>query len=440
MRKVAEAKNLGGCLEDLHYSIKIQKLYSLKVRGGIMWFSMHWLNSRAVKIGLGLLVLYAGWRTYRYFFDTSVPTISVVGVEPNGYYAGDAPCTVIMSDGYKVKDLSLFLDTKPLVSHFSINRAHDEHAFTIPTKTLSNGPHVLKIEVRDASYRTNTSVEEIPFIVDNRVLQAAFVKSTTDLKVFQGKTLHIQFQVNKPIKKALVSTLSKTFICVPEADNSLIYECFIPISCEEQPNEYLLSIEIVDMVGNTMTLETKFQVVPYPFKQQNLALTAEKLKEETESGKPEKELEDLLASLVEKSPHKKLWRGTFYTPTDAKRVSTEFGTVRVTQHKGKYAHKAVDLIGNPKSVIWTTQDGIVIVKDRFVHSGNTIVVDHGCGIFSLFYHLDSYAPIEVGDVIHKGNPVGTLGKTGYATGYHLHWEMRINNVPVDPLQWVKHDF
>lgn len=399
-----------------------------------------WLNARALKIGLFVILGYFGWRTYRYFFDTSAPVISVVGVEHGGHYAGDVSCTVVMSDGYKVKDVSLFLDNKSLVSHFAIGRSHDEHAFTIPSKTLANGPHLLKIEVRDASYRENTTTEEVPFIVDNRPLQAAFVKSNTDIKVFQGQTLHVQFQVNKPLKKALVSTLSNTFSCVPETESSLIYECYIPISCEEQPNEYLLSIEIIDMVGNSMTLETKFQIVIFPFKQQNLALTAEKLKEETESGKPEKELEDLLAALVEKSPHQKLWHGSFYTPMDAKRVSTEFGTVRVTQHKGKYAHKAVDLIGAPKSVIWTTQDGIVIVKDRFVHSGNTIVVDHGCGVFSLFYHLDTYANISVGDAIRKGSPVGTLGKTGYATGYHLHWEMRINNVPVDPLQWAKNDF
>lgn len=405
-----------------------------------MFFKMQWLHTRAFKIVLLVLIAFVGWRTIRYFFDTSVPTISVVGIEQNGFYAGDIPCTIVTGDGYKVKDLSLFLDNKSLVSHFEIGRSHDEHAFTIPSKPLTNGPHVLKIEVRDASYRQNTATAEVTFVVDNRPLQAAFVKSTSDLKVFQGKTLHLQFQVNKPIKRALVSALAKTCICVPEADNSLIYECFIPISCEEQPNEYLLTIVIDDMVGNSMTLETKFQVIQFPFKQQNLAITAEKIKEETESGKPEKELEDLLASLVEKSPHKKLWRGSFYTPVDSKRVSTDFGTVRVTQHKGKYAHKAVDLIGNPKSVIWTTQDGIVIVKDRFVHSGNTIVVDHGCGIFSLFYHLDSYANIEVGDSIRKGSPVGTLGKTGYATGYHLHWEMRINNIPVDPLQWAKNDF
>jgi len=103
-------------------------------------------------------------------------------------------------------------------------------------------------------------------------------------------------------------------------------------------------------------------------------------------------------------------------------------------------HRALDVINTPKSVIWSTQDGVVVLKDRFELSGNTVVVDHGCGVLSLFYHLDDFADIEVGQKIAKGNPVGTLGKTGYASGYHLHWETRVNNIPVDPMQWTKETF
>ena len=91
----------------------------------------------------------------------------------------------------------------------------------------------------------------------------------------------------------------------------------------------------------------------------------------------------------------------------------------------------------PRSVVWAPQDGIVVMKDRFAPSGNTVIVDHGLGILSLFYHLEDFADIEVGQKVAQGNPLGTIGKTGFATGYHLHWEMRINNTPVDPLQWVK---
>jgi murein DD-endopeptidase MepM/ murein hydrolase activator NlpD len=122
------------------------------------------------------------------------------------------------------------------------------------------------------------------------------------------------------------------------------------------------------------------------------------------------------------------------------RVSCEYGMKRVTQEKGCYMHKAVDLAGMPRTVVWAPQDGIVVIKNKYKSSGNTVVIDHGLGIFTLLFHLDSFSNVNVGDKIRRGSPVGKMGMTGYATGYHLHWEMRINNIHVDPLQWTKLDF
>ncbi len=100
-------------------------------------------------------------------------------------------------------------------------------------------------------------------------------------------------------------------------------------------------------------------------------------------------------------------------------------------------HKALDIVASaPRAVVWASQSGIVVLKDRYVHSGNTIIIDHGWGILSMYFHLETYANIEAGQKIRKGNPIGTMGKTGYAGGYHLHWEMRVGNVAIDPMQWI----
>ena len=144
--------------------------------------------------------------------------------------------------------------------------------------------------------------------------------------------------------------------------------------------------------------------------------------------------------LLKKSPHEKLWRGPFCAPIDVARVTCDFGTIRTTQEKGRYMHKGLDLANAPKSVVWAPHDGIVVHKERYAFTGNTVIIDHGWGILSLFFHLDNFADIQVGQKVAKGNPIGTLGKTGYATGYHLHWEMRVNNVQVDPMQWTKTNF
>jgi murein DD-endopeptidase MepM/ murein hydrolase activator NlpD len=391
-------------------------------------------------VGSLLLTTLIGWNIYNYFCSTSSPSLSISGLDENGCYGGDVQCVVSGKDNYKIADVSVWLDGKPLINKFKINSRECEHPFTIPTKTISNGKHTLKVELCNATYNKGKNSLERSFSIDNLPLQAAFVRPENEYKVFQGRTLHLQMQTNKDVKDIKVRTLSNTYECFQEAKNSFVYETYIPIPCEETPNEYLLSVDITDRVGNTLTLDNKFQIVMYPFKKQTIKVDPEKLKIEKEASLPTSEMERLLEQLTKTSPREKLWQGAFVPPIDIKGISTDFGTVRTTQDRGRYIHKGVDVLNAPKSVVWASADGIVIAKNRYEISGNTMVVDHGWGIFSLFHHLDTFSDVNVGDKIRKGNPVGTIGKTGYANGYHLHWEMRVNNVPVDPMQWISTTF
>lgn len=383
---------------------------------------------------------WTGWSMYSYVCDTSCPVLIVNGLDDGGYYAGDIQATLHGSDEYKVADLSVWLDNKSIINKFKVNRKEFEHQLPIPTKSLSNGKHSIKIELMDGSYSKNKLEKELTFFVDNTPLQAAFIKSDAEYKVFQGRTLHLQIQVSKEIKSAKVNILSKEYNFFPESASSKIYEAFIPISCEEGTTEYPFTIDIMDKTGNEMALHGKFQIIPYPFKKQVLTFNQEHLKEQEEGALNQAVLEQELEELVKKSPSEKLFNGEFYIPMEMTRVSCDYGMKRVTQEKGCYMHKAVDLAGMPRTVVWAPQDGIVIIKNKYKSSGNTVVIDHGLGIFTLLFHLDSFGNINVGDKIRRGSPVGKMGMTGYATGYHLHWEMRINNIHVDPLQWTKLDF
>ncbi len=380
---------------------------------------------------------WVGWSTYHYFFDKQNPTVAVVGLADQGYYAGDVACFVNGYHPYKVGKISLFLDGNPLIYNYSISKKQFEHPFNLNTRTLTNGKHTLVVKAVDGTYYKNTAQQEYNFTVDNTPLQAAFIEQDGEKKVFQGRTLHVQLQVNKPLKEAKINVFSKQYDCFKEGKNSLIYETFVPVECEENPTEYPFTVNCIDVVDNVVTLEGKVQVVQFPFKRHTIAVSEEKMKHEREMSTGE-DLNQKLAELVEQSPKEKLWNGAFFAPTEIGRISTEFGVLRTTQERGLYAHKAVDIVNTPKSVIWAPQAGKVVIKDRYTFSGNTVVLDHGCGIFSLFFHLDSMPDdIQVGKMVQKGNKIGTLGKTGYATGYHLHWEMRINNTPIDPMQWIK---
>jgi len=386
------------------------------------------------KVILLIIIVWVGWQMYTYFLDTKAASVQVIGLNEGCYYSGDISCCVKAD---KTGDASLWLDGQSLAHNVRVKAYQEGQPFVIPTKTLSNGKHALKIEFSDTTFNHNKSLLTSDFYIDNLPLQGIFITTGAGYKVFQGRTLHVQLQVNKEIKQAYINTLSRSFECFPETKNSKIYECFIPIECEEQPNEYLLSVDIEDKVGNTLHIDNKFQIIVYPFKKEVITVASDKVQEEKSLGRDGKNLEDEILQLSAQSPREKLWRGMFCAPIEIQRISCDFGTIRTTQHKGRYAHKAVDVINMPRSVVWAPQDGIVVMKDRFAPSGNTVIIDHGLGILSLFYHLDDFADIEVGQKVAQGNPIGTIGKTGFATGYHLHWEMRINNTPIDPLQWIK---
>jgi len=387
-------------------------------------------------IGCSVFVL---WCAYSYFFDMVVPQIDLVGIAHDAHYAGDVPC-MLKTD--KRGTLSVLLDNKPLPVHCFSKSKSCEYPFVIPVATLSNGPHALQVTFQDNTYHHTAAHADCTFYVDNAPLYATLVHADTEGRVPQGHTVHIQFQTNKPIKCAQAQALCRQYPCIAESPGSLVYECFIPIACEEQPNGYIATVEVRDHVNNVVHLDYTFTVTEYPFKKQVIRVDQEKVKKEQEAGPSEKEFEALLARLTESSPAVKHWQGPFCTPIDIQRVTCEFGTLRTSQYKGRYAHKALDVINNdPHSVVWAPHSGVVVVKDRFAISGNTIVLDHGCGIFSLLFHLADFADdVMVGEMIRQGNPVGIMGNTGHATGCHLHWETRVCNVPVEPMEWTKANF
>jgi len=311
--------------------------------------------------------------------------------------------------------------------------------FRIDTSELTNGLHHLEIEAVDSSYNRNISKEGWDFFVDNMPLKAVFLQQ--EFKVDQGKTVHARIQTNKQLAKAQIRFLENIYNCYPESECSNIYECFIPVDCEQTADEYLINTKLQDYVQNDVKLSARLSVhsVNFP-KQKGFKVANGKLEEEKEISMSNKILEEALEKWIKDSSKKKMWSGKFVIPIDLQRVATPFGEIRTNSEKGRYLHRAVDILNYPKSVVWASQDGKVIIKDRFLLTGNTVVIDHGLEVITLYCHLENFADIEVGNYIKKGNPIGKIGMTGYANGYHLHWELRVHNVAVDPFEWTKKSF
>ena len=394
-----------------------------------------------IVVFVSLITIVVGTKVFNYFTHSDLPEIILLGIQKDGYYTGTVECKVASDNGYKVNSIAAYLDGKKIEISDSKNIGEKSFkiSFTLDTQDLFDGKHVLNIEMVDGSYNKNKNAESFDFYVDNLALKAAFLEQ--DCKVEQGRTIHAKIQSNKKLVQAKINFLEKNYELYPESENSKTYECFIPVECEQKSGEYILNVELKDFVNNSVDLIGKAIIKESNFpKQKGFFIAQGKLEEEKEISMSNRILEEALEKWVEDSPNKKLWSGSFESPIDIKRVSTPFGEIRTSREKGRYLHKAVDILNYPKSVVWSSQDGRIIIKDRFLLTGNTVVVDHGIGVFTMYCHLEDFGEVEVGDMVKKGNPIGRLGMTGYANGYHLHWELRVNNVAVDPFQWTKKTF
>jgi murein DD-endopeptidase MepM/ murein hydrolase activator NlpD len=135
----------------------------------------------------------------------------------------------------------------------------------------------------------------------------------------------------------------------------------------------------------------------------------------------------------------KFWQGPFLRPSDG-RVSSEYGVRRYYNgvFANNYYHRGVDYAAPTGSPVIAPAAGQVAlvgrVADGFELHGNTIGIDHGQGVESIFIHLNSIN-VQEGDRVQPGQVIGTVGNTGASTGPHLHWGLYVNGVAVDPNPW-----
>ncbi len=387
---------------------------------------------------LGLAFLWGFKKTYTYFTYQQAPMVTLTGLEPQKEYGQNVEAVLSVNNPVAIKFLQATLDGKPFDCNGKkvLGKKQIEHMFEIDTTLLEDGKHTFALKIIDGTYNKNSLNITVPFIVDNKILQASFLQDK--YQIDQGKTARISFNTNKELAHASVTYLNKKYHCCKAKPHGTVYECFIPIECDQDPEEQSLLATLIDKTGKVLALNNEIQVkaVQFPV-QKGFKVAPEKIQDEKDVSLSNDILSTALDKWLDHSPQEKLWKGAFDLPCQVTRFSTPFGEIRITPERGRYLHKAVDIVHNPRSVVWASARGKVIIKDRYLLSGNTVVIDHGMGVHSLYYHLHDFADIEVGDIVSKGAKIGRLGKTGYATGYHLHWAIHVNNVAVDPLEWTE---
>ena len=136
---------------------------------------------------------------------------------------------------------------------------------------------------------------------------------------------------------------------------------------------------------------------------------------------------------------KRLFKKSFTMPING-RLTGIFGSQRILNKKPKRPHYGIDLAAKIGTKIKAPANGIVkgVYKEMFF-TGNTLVIDHGLGLISILAHMDEIF-VKEGEIIDFKSILGTVGKTGRATGPHLHWGVYLEKTPIDPMVLINYDF
>lgn len=132
---------------------------------------------------------------------------------------------------------------------------------------------------------------------------------------------------------------------------------------------------------------------------------------------------------------KRYWNSPFISPLQSL-ITSDYGTARIFNDTLQSYHSGVDFRASAGTPIVASNDGVVVIAKERYYAGVSVVLDHGEGIYSVYYHLSSIKP-KVGDYLKKGELLGLSGATGRVTGPHLHFGFMVQGTPIAPLDFMQ---
>jgi len=253
--------------------------------------------------------------------------------------------------------------------------------------------------------------------------------------VIQGQTLAIEVQTDRPVHLAgFFDNRPLTF--VGERGQ---YWALVGIQANAQVGPYLLELRATDGTGKTTKATELIRVVAGNFPTEQIALSPEKgkLLDPALIRAENERLNRIFSTFT----HRQWWEGLFRVPLQGPvRVTSAFGTRRSYSGGPPTSyHGGIDYGAETGTPVLAAGRGRVALAEELTVRGKVVIIDHGLGVYSGYYHLSAIA-VRAGQEVERGDLIGRVGSSGLSTGSHLHWEIRVGGVFVDPLQWMRQVF
>lgn len=208
------------------------------------------------------------------------------------------------------------------------------------------------------------------------------------------------------------------------------------IDLEHELGKYDFSISVKRSEGVPLSCSASVMVKDGRFATEKLSVAPQFVEPNPEQLARAQEESKRLHEIYATVTPEKLWNGRFRIPLTGAKTGGNFGKRRVLNGEPSSPHSGVDFPAPTGTPVHAAQRGRVVLAEPLYFSGNTVVVDHGLGVYTFYGHLSAIG-VKVGDSVEAGAVLGKVGATGRVTGPHLHWGLEVNRARVNALDITK---
>lgn len=208
------------------------------------------------------------------------------------------------------------------------------------------------------------------------------------------------------------------------------YTAYVPVGFAQTPGTYIIDVGI-----NGHSYAGVVEVSERKYGEQHMTMSSATASSTVGASNASADYAEKVKSTFFTAEPQRYWNGTFIQPVEG-RITTEFGLYRYTDYtdgtkRAVTRHTGIDIAAAEGTPVPASNAGKVVYAGDVIITGGTVVIDHGGGLKTYYFHLSS-VDCKAGDIVKQGDIIGKVGSTGYATGPHLHFEVKIGEYSISP--------
>lgn len=251
-------------------------------------------------------------------------------------------------------------------------------------------------------------------------------------ELHQGSPLFLTVELERPATRVTGNFVNKSVTFFADPADKKKWHALAGVDLEAEPGQYGLDVSATLAGGHVARSRQQITIAAGDFKTGDINVPENYVNPSDTEQKQIANDEALKKRAYAHSAPHPLWSGDFIKPVNAASTPT-FGESRLLNEEKTSLHTGTDFpVHDGTPVVLSNSGTVVLVHDLF-YEGNTVIVDHGLGLFSVYLHM-SRIDVREGDKLEKGAKLGLSGASGRVTGPHVHFGVRWNGVWLDPVQ------